>query len=47
MISSEFGPQFGIVEPNVKRTILPIFWLDGFEQANEDQLSLLKNSVYW
>lgn len=47
MMSSEYGPQFSSIEPNVPQTFLPIFWLDGEEQANDEQLNLLKDSIYW
>lgn len=47
MLSSEFGPKFSQVEPNVQQTVLPIFWVDGSEQATEEQLNLIKDSIYW
>lgn len=47
MLSSEYGPQFSSVEPNIRHTFLPIFWVDGEEQASDDQLDLLKDSIYW
>lgn len=47
MMSSEYGPQFSSIEPNIPHTFLPIFWIDGEEQANDEQLSLLKDSIYW
>lgn len=47
MLSSEFGPRFSQVEPNVVQTVLPIFWIDGTEQATEEQLGLIKDSIYW
>ncbi|GMH35846.1 hypothetical protein BSKO_03714 [Bryopsis sp. KO-2023] len=47
MLSSEFGPAFSQVEPNVVQTVLPIFWVDGAEEATEDQLDLIKDSIYW
>ncbi|KAL0022764.1 hypothetical protein WJX79_001660 [Trebouxia sp. C0005] len=46
MMSTQYGPEWRAVEPHVKKTFLPIFWVEEWSQATSDQLSSFKSQVY-
>ncbi|KAL0051752.1 hypothetical protein WJX82_001524 [Trebouxia sp. C0006] len=46
MMSTQYGPEWRAVEPHVKKTFLPIFWVEEWSQATSDQLTSFKSQVY-
>ncbi|KAL3140914.1 hypothetical protein ABBQ32_005445 [Trebouxia sp. C0010 RCD-2024] len=46
MMSTEYGPEWQAVEPRVKKTFLPIFWVEEKSQATAAQCNTFKKQVY-
>lgn len=46
MMSTQYGPEWRAVEPHVRNTFLPIFWVEEKSEASADQCSSFKKHVY-
>eukprot|EP00210_Caulerpa_lentillifera_P004668 g4453.t1 len=47
MISTEYSAEFDSIDPNLTRTILPVFWLNEQRKATKKQTKKIRDDLYW
>jgi len=47
MISTQYSAEFPNIEPNLTKTVLPVFWLSEDRKATWKQTEKIRDDLYW